>query len=68
MSGDEYGRVSALDQFIAAETDDARLALELDVLKQARTEAGQQGLLGWEEAVQEFVTAIESGKGLNRPW
>jgi len=61
------GEMSALDRFIAAEGDEGRLALGLDVLRQALDEAREQGLVGWEVEVFEYVCALESGEGLNRP-
>lgn len=58
---------SDLQRFIDCETDDGRLALGADVLRAAKREADESGLLGWSDAIHEYVYAIESGKGLNRP-
>jgi hypothetical protein len=58
---------AALDRFCAAVTDDERLALGLETLRAAQREARASGQLGWEEAIYEYVIAIQSGKGLNRP-
>ena len=54
-----------LDRFIAAKTDDERMALGIDVLRNALSEATSSHLLGWEEAVSEFVNAWPDGP--NRP-
>lgn len=58
---------SPLDRFIACTTDEERLALGLRTLQAARNEAATKQLIGWELDVREYVEAIESGKGLNRP-
>jgi hypothetical protein len=54
-----------LNRFIDARTDEARLALGLVVLRAAWKEA--KNLPGWQVEVYEYVYALESGKGLNRP-
>jgi hypothetical protein len=52
-----------LERFIAATSDDERLALGLDVLRAAYDEAG----FGWQVQINEYIYALETGKGLNRP-
>lgn len=54
-----------LDKFIEAFTDEARLALGLDVLRAAWEEAENEP--GWRVTVHEYVVALEDGAGLNRP-
>lgn len=62
------GRVlTPLDRFIAAKTDNERLALGLDALMAAWEEAAEGGNLGWAEEVHEYVHALRVGVGLNRP-
>ena len=56
-----------LQQFIDAKTDDARLALGLTILREAWREADSAGLLGWTTEIREYIVALESGEGLNRP-
>lgn len=56
-----------LDRFMAADGDDARLALGLDVLTRALDDAREAGLLGWAEQIHEYVFVLRDGKGLNRP-
>lgn len=66
-SPDTQIAASALDLFIATPSDDARLALGLDTLRDAWEEATDQGLVGWAVEINEYLHALESGKGLNRP-
>ena len=54
-----------LDRFIAAQGDDEKLALGIDVLRAAYDEA--ENLVGWKVEINEYLHALESGKGLNRP-
>lgn len=57
----------ALDAFIAAESDEDKLALGLDRLEAALEEANELQLTGWAQNVYEYVHALRSGGGLNRP-
>lgn len=54
-----------LDRFIAASGDEEKLALGIDVLRAAYDEA--ENLVGWKVDINEYIYALESGKGLNRP-
>jgi hypothetical protein len=54
-------------RFCAIERDDDRLALGLPALEAAWRYAVDEGLLGWQEAIHEYVVALRSGGGLNRP-
>ena len=58
----------ALDRFIEAETDDARLALGLDAVEAAYDEACDVNLSeAWGPTILEYVIALRTGEGLNRP-
>jgi hypothetical protein len=59
-------RRAALDRFIEA-TENDRLALGLTVLRTAHKEATEQGLEGWAVDINEYIHALETGAGLNRP-
>ncbi len=63
----DNGAYVNLKKFANATTDEAKLALGLDVLRAAWDEAESAGLVGWAVDVHEYVYALESGKGLNRP-
>jgi CII-binding regulator of phage lambda lysogenization HflD len=64
---DRNALASALERFIQAHGDEARLALGLETLEQALKQARNQGLVGWASEIQEYVWALLHREELNRP-